>query len=279
VTARDKKLTVAVGALAGFLVLSCIGVPGTEVVWTLAAGWVAYLKRVVPKVTVRWDLVASTAAYLVALVVGAHLLLGWLHRETRNADATAPAPWKWRWTLGATAVVLLMFVCGIAMVGIVHQTVWLARSPEPLYRRGWRSQTVRVVCQSHMREIGRALRLYADENGGSLPDDLRPLVRNETLDPFHLICPGSDDDESAPGATPQERADHLLDGGHCSYVYLGKGLSFGDGRAVLVEPLENHEGIGLNVLYGNERVEWLDRPAATKLLLSLGFERVEAARK
>lgn len=44
---------------------------------------------------------------------------------------------------------------------------------------------------------------------------------------------------------------------------------------VLVEPLENHEGSGMNVLYADGTTKFLARPEAEKVLESLGFERVE----
>ena len=215
-----------------------------------------------PQITVRWDLLASTAVYVALLLVGAHGFLRWLYREMRKDANAGPGVWKWRWTLGATALILLMFVAGTAMVGVVHQTVWLARSPEPLYRRGSPKRNV-VLCASHLRQIGYALAEYAKANGGRYSDDLAVLPAQTDLEVRFLSCPATDD-ERAAGARP-------------SYIYFGKGLTepVEATKIVVVEPLENHEGSGLNVLYGGGRVEWLDRPAAEAVLTSLGFDRVE----
>jgi prepilin-type processing-associated H-X9-DG protein len=286
VTNRLRNLLLGLAAVLLLLVSSaCLGIPllGVDVAFLLAAGWVPYLLRVVPQVTVRWDLVASTAAYVAALAVGAHLFLRWLQRESVNADGASAPAWKWRWTLGGLSLVLLMFVAGTAMVGIVHQTAWLVRSPEPMYRRGSPRRN-QAVCTRNLVYIGQALQAYARDNGGRFPDDLRELVLRDDVQNHILVCPGSDD-EYAPGDTPEEHAAALATGRHNSYVYLGKGVAHGpDGRpdakrVVVVEPLENHDGSGMNALYADGRTEWLDRPAAERVLEGLGFERVEPPRR
>ena len=276
-TRRDRviALVFAVGTL--LLAASAVGIfiPGLDVAFHLVVGWAPFLKRVLPQLQVRWDLVGSTAVYLSALVVGTHLFLRWLYREMRRADGADASAWKWRWTLGGQALVLLMFVAGTAMVGIAHQTAWLARSPEPLYRRGGRMEANRIKCQSNLRQIGQGLQMYAGENGGRLPDDLRALLLTGDFPPYVFVCPAGDD-EHAPGDTPAQQAAELLKPGHCSYVYLAKGLSepVNPKRVVVVERLENHE-YGINVLRADGTVEWRDRPAAEELLAELGFERLE----
>ena len=118
--------------------------------------------------------------------------------------------------------------------------------------------------------------MYANANAGHFPDNLRTLLNNVDLEAHQFVCPASDD-EPSPGDTPEQRADNLLKGRHCSYVYLGKGLAdpVDPRRVILVEPLENHDGSGMTVLYADGQAEALDRPQAERLLTDLGFERVE----
>ena len=273
-------ILVGAAALPLAVVTSCLGIwiPGIEVAFLLFVGWVPYLVRVVPQVTIRWDLVGSTAAYAAALVVGAHFFLRWLHREWRRGDAPAPA-WPWWRTLGGLALVLLLFASGTAMVGIVHQTAWLARSPEPMYRRG-SPRRDQIVCGSRLRNIGYGLKSYTQTHGGRFPDDLRALVLTEDVTVETFVCPGSSD-EFAPGNTLEEQAENLLKGGHCSYLYLGRGLvdPVDPKRVVVVEPVENHDGEGVNVLRADGQVKWLQGAEMDNVLTGLGFERIDVIRR
>jgi prepilin-type processing-associated H-X9-DG protein len=85
------------------------------------------------------------------------------------------------------------------------------------------------------------------------------LVRDDYLHAVTFCCPHSLDD-IAPGATRAQQADNLLKGGHCSYIYLGKGLNNkSDGNLLLVyEPVTNHLE-GINALYADGHTEWITR--------------------
>ena len=170
---------------------------------------------------------------------------------------------------------LILFASGTAIVGIVHQAVWLARSPEPIYRRGSVTRD-RIKCMSNVRQLGQGIRMYANANGGRYPDDLRALLANVDLEAHQFVCPASED-EPSPGETLEQRVENFLKGPHCSYVYLGKGQAdpVDPKRVILVEPLENHDGLGMTVLYADGEARGLDRPEAERVLTELGFERVE----
>lgn len=247
-----------------FVLAACVGiqVPGIEVVFYLVVGWVAYLVRVVPQVRVRWDVAGSFVVYCGAFLVGSHVFLRWLRREMAPA---APA-WRVRWTASAFALVVLMFAAGIGAVGVVHQTAWLVRSPEPIYRRNHlRSFTLK--CASNLKQISLAMQMYRADHGGRNPEDLAELLVNEDLAASVLNCPGAND---VPAAGPTTRAvvEDARKPGHCSYVYLGRGLSEPiDPRVVMVyEAPENHEGEGFNVMYGDGRVEWVTGAEAEAVL-------------
>jgi prepilin-type processing-associated H-X9-DG protein len=282
--------------------------PGADILFMLIIGWVLFLIRVGPQIHVRWDLLGSAIVFAGALVIGSHLFLRWLYSELRpppKPEAAAgesanqiPTPptaltpehqgeqpdgqrtqvWKWQWTWAGFALVILMFVAGIATIGIVHQTTWLARSPEPIYRStGERANRVR--CSANLKTIGLALNLYADDNGGRYPDDFRPLVLKIDLNPECCVCPSSFE-ERAPGQTQQEISENLLKEHYCSYVYLGKGLSrpVAADRVVAYEQLKNHVE-GMNVLYGDGHTEWVSGEAAETLLKQLEADRAENQRR
>ena len=240
----------------------CVGVwiPGIDIAFYLLVGWVPFLHRVLPSIHMRWDSMASTAIYAVAFLIGCHLFLRWLHREMRPVGQR----WRLRWTAGGFLVVLLAFASGIAMVGVVHQTGWLINSPKPLYHRS-HEPVNRVTCESNLRQIGQALQMYANENGGRLPDDFTTLFLEEDLTPSVFNCPSSND--LYEGTSLQEQAENLKRPGHCSYLYFGKGLSLpvADDRILALEPPEDHQNEGINILYGDGHVDWVPAPQAQEL--------------
>lgn len=287
-----RYFLVAFGVLAVLAVLSvCLGfwLPGLDIALYLPFAWIFFLKRVAPQLHVRWDLLASTALYAAALLVGSHLFLRWLYREFNKspggaAAAATPGRWKWRWTLGGFAIVFLMFAAGTAAVGIAHQAAWLARSPDPIYRRGGRVAAYRIKCASNLRQIGLAIQMYANDHDGRLPDDFGQLLLHADITADTFVCPMSQDEYPTTGQTLEEQAAALSTPGHCSYVYFGRGLSMplDADRVIAIDRPANHgEGAAppslpnVNVLYADGRTEWVDREAAVKLLTELGFEKTE----
>ena len=277
---RFRPLFIALAVILFVLaqVLGFCFIPGTDIALYLAFGWIPYLFRVLPQLSVRWDMAVSAAAYAFLLAAGGHLFLRWLYREMKRADAPTETPpvWKWRWTLGGLLVVLLMFAAGTAAVGFTHQTAWLVRSPETLYRPG-SARRDKHRCESNLRLISRVLRDYAREHDGRYPDDLASLVGYADLQPHECLCPATlhrADDRP----TTQQALAALSDPSTSPYVYFGRGLVDPDPKrvVVIVELLENHEGEGINVLYSHGAVRWYDRPDAEALLLNLGFRRVES---
>jgi prepilin-type processing-associated H-X9-DG protein len=282
-----KRFSIAV-AVVLFVLAQAAGfcyVPGTDILLLLAFGWVLFLVRVVPQLSVRWDLLVSTAVYVVALAVGSHSFLRWLYREMKSAESRAetttqavPA-WRWRWTIGGLTVVLLMFAAGTAAVGIAHQTTWLARSPEPLYRRGSERQD-RVLCAHNLRQVGQALQVYANDHSGHFPDALRTLPIETELESRTLVCPTFDGEFDFTTPTTQAAVfDALFARGAITYIYFGKGLTMpvNPSHVLVVEPLENHERLGINVLFADGHVDWLNSADAGRLLSQLGFTRDEPA--
>lgn len=103
----------------------------------------------------------------------------------------------------------------------------------------------RVQCASHLKTIGTSLMLYAAEHAGKFPDSLSDL---KDLKPEDLVCPSA---------------------GKADYVYVGKGHKSSEmtqDSVLAYEPLENHGGQGMNVLYGDDHVDWVKADEAKKLI-------------
>lgn len=107
--------------------------PSGEIPLELMGGWFTYLLRVRGQVHVRWDGIAQfvIASSLALLLL--HVLTRWFARETSRGLGRPLVQWRWRWSFMLLAATGLMFIAGIAMIGVVHQSIWMLRSPQPLF--------------------------------------------------------------------------------------------------------------------------------------------------
>lgn len=126
----------------------CIFVPYGGIAFELLFGWRMYLARVLARVNFRLD---GLAVFLVGLAIATscfHVVVSWLVGEmaarrrrsvgsSQQVDENSGAPgevrWRFRSSLAAVLMILGLFVVGIAMTGVVHQTIWLLNSPVPLF--------------------------------------------------------------------------------------------------------------------------------------------------
>jgi len=89
-----------------------------------------------------------------------------------------------------------------------------------------------------------------------------------------FVCPSSAD-TPAPGATNQAQAPNLSNGGHLSYLYVGKAFTTrnidpgSNTKVVAYEPMRNHRNDGTNVLYADGHVEFLAAAQAKSLIANL----------
>ncbi|HEX3357256.1 MAG TPA: H-X9-DG-CTERM domain-containing protein [Tepidisphaeraceae bacterium] len=123
-------------------------------------------------------------------------------------------------------------------------------------------------CPSNLRQIGQAILLYANDHHGAYPDSVSTILLEEEVTSQLFICPTSND-TPATGPTTQAVAANLTAGGHLSYIYLGRGWTVAMTPAnaiVAYEPLSNHGGDGMNVLFGDGHVEFLSAIAAKPIL-------------
>lgn len=141
-----------------------------------------------------------------------------------------------------------------------------------------------VRCDQNMAQIGKAMLLYANDFGGRLPDQLTDLIMTQDLTSEILCCPSSFD-ERAEGPTAVEAAARIqavgyprslhdpkpaimAKGRHCSYIYVGQGLTWtmDASRVLLYEPLSNHDGDGCHVLFGDGHVKFITKDRIESLV-------------
>ena len=152
-------------------------------------------------------------------------------------------PWKFLLWTGGTLV---------ALVAVIQ----LMSVPPYPKERSWR-----LMCESHLREVALACRLYSQDNDGRMPDALEHLLPAQLDDRKLLKC------RRDKSAAPSSYA--LVPG-------LRAGMP-GDFVLVYETSLQNHKGVGRNVAFLDTRAEWW--PAARdQELRKLLAEQAEKAR-
>ena len=97
---------------------------------TFLFGWIPFLRDVVPQITWNWELIATGVICLAIFVWGFHRTATWM----RQGASSAEVGWRWRWTVTVTLGVMCFFTATIAVIGVLHQSIWLAKTDEPMLR-------------------------------------------------------------------------------------------------------------------------------------------------
>ena len=105
--------------------------------------------------------------------------------------------------------------------------------------------------------------MYANENGGRLPERFEDLLLTQDVTSELFVCPSSQG-ERAQGETREEVAKNLSNPLHLTYVYCGRGL---DDKApaeaiVAYEVPDSHNKDGMNFLYADGHVEFHNKASA-----------------
>lgn len=155
----------------------------------LLLGWPAFLSRILPHVTVNPVMVGEGVLLVLILGVGVHFFLSWLYENYGTPGEGQPPKQRWRlkWSLSGLTIFLLMFVTSISVTGFVHQTAWLATSPEPIaeYDRHWLGRTT----SQRMRSVGATLSQCQSEHV-DLPKRAEPVELQSVVFPGNCKIQG-----------------------------------------------------------------------------------------
>lgn len=99
----------------------------------LLLGWSWFAWHNVIAAQLNWLLIAEAAICTIALGIGGHYFLRWLC-----------APWRVRWTVAGLGGLLLLFVAGIATIGITHQAAWIFTDKGPFVEASSYEDRVRL---------------------------------------------------------------------------------------------------------------------------------------
>lgn len=115
-----------------------------------------------------------------------------------------------------------------------------------------RELSKRTVCSANLKGIGIGCFTYAEENDGHFPPDLETLIEIGASTPEAFICPSS-------GLRQSERVtpDSLKDL-KSSYIYIpGHTNDCPPDTVLIYEKFDNHDGEGINILFGDSHVEFI----------------------
>lgn len=159
-------------------------------------------------------------------------------------------------------VLMRLLVVGIVSVAVVLGGSFLLPS---LHRP--RDPNYRAMCASNMKQIGLGAIMYANIKDGRFPDDLETLLETEELSPNVLMCP-LDAHDVPSGPTTRAIVSKMRTKKLISCIYVGKGLSASASAdtVVLYEPLADHLNDGMNVLFADGHVEFLNVTEAQAVL-------------
>ena len=99
------------------------------ILWELAVGWAQHLGRISSRL--RWDRgeIALGLTALVLLLVVSHRTVSALGRMFH-----AGREWPLGRTLRILGLLFALSTVGIALLGLVHQSLWVLRAPVPMVR-------------------------------------------------------------------------------------------------------------------------------------------------
>jgi len=135
-----------------------------EIVLTLVVGWVSFLRRTWPKLHWNWDLIGMALVCITFILAGTHWFANWLSRAIQVSRSTqAGWCWPWKWTWCGLSLVVLGFLVGMSVGGVVHQAGWIASSPEPMLElKGFSTDRI------NMQQLDEALQSAIDESNGNI---------------------------------------------------------------------------------------------------------------
>ena len=144
--------------------------------------------------------------------------------------------------LGFAGLALNILMLGAVMVPALSQA---------------RQAANQVKCASNMRQIGLAMLMYANAHNNEFPGQLADLAKDPSAPPANTyVCP--DDKRTAPsGASTSQTIVDLNSGNHCSYIYVGTGISTtaASDTVLMYEDVALQHRFEVNVLFADGHVE------------------------
>ena len=199
-----------------------------EIPLYLAFGWIFFLKDNLMRMNFGWEMIASSVIGWTFCLWLTHAFCLWVARQ-KNVD-----PWRFIQTLRLNILVFLFFAASCALVGCVHQSIWLLTNPVVVARAGGMQK---MLDMSNMRHIYQLLLDYENEHG-TFPESIQVLL---------------DEGYTTSRETLYARKGKMRE----PYLYFGKGASNSEkgDRVLLVSPFLHDDRIVYLSIDGSTKEE------------------------
>lgn len=127
----------------------------------------------------------------------------------------------------------------------------------------------RVKCASNLRQIGQAIAAYVDSHGGHFPPTFQALAAASDLTPAVFACPSSNDEPATILKSTNWANAFQPESHHLSYIYVASDLTastISPASILAYENLHDHLDEGMNVLFGDYHVEWVNKWEADRII-------------
>ena len=135
----------------------------------LLAGWILYVRRVLPTLTISVGQTFWFLIFLLLFTVVLHRALKKIYRWKQEslitlAEQSAVAPWQKRWTFTLVTLFLMLALSGISVTSMTHQGWWMATGKDQIlvYHTGSRAAARRSTSKNNLKQIGLAMHGYHD---------------------------------------------------------------------------------------------------------------------
>jgi prepilin-type processing-associated H-X9-DG protein len=127
-----------------------------------------------------------------------------------------------------------------------------------------------TLSRLNLKQIGVALQMYANDHNHQFPDSLSTILATGNITADVFMNPGGSG-AYATGPTTQALLADFVKPGRCDYLYFGAGLfDTGDPATITAcEATGSQTWSGMNVLFLDGHVEFVDQPAAQQLRAAL----------
>jgi len=131
-----------------------------HIFYSFVLGWFSFISGNLQSISWNGEMIACGTVALALATYGLHRIAIWIRKDK---------PWLWKWTLSLVSLTLFLFASSIAMTGIIHQTVWLMKSP--IIENNHYGLTRAIAYQ---KQLSIGLSEYQAEHG-KYPDNLEQL--------------------------------------------------------------------------------------------------------
>lgn len=182
-THRVGRFTTIVLSIFVFLFLAAfvpfLVFPPLEIIFHLLFGWLYFITETIPRVKIFWPSIITGVFAFLFVLLGTHSSIKWFKANRTTGDSKSHSHWKFRWSLVAVLFIVIVFIAGITMVGIVHQLYWFSQD-----RSSFRHDEYfgKIVCINHLEAIRRAKLQWVETVGAKDGDPVDVDGVNQYLD-------------------------------------------------------------------------------------------------